>query len=151
MFGKPPTRYSRESLTGKLRAGELDAGYGRMACGVYLVPGRVLLGDTSCKPTNDTLLLDVASLSIRIETAGGINILCKLIPRNITIPTKTSEILFSLTPLSLCMGSTPVFEFSAADGHLILHTQVWVPWSILSHQAYLPWSKSAYAGMIIGL
>ena len=54
------------------------------------VQAAILSGDTSNKSTNEILLLDVAALSLGIETAGGM--MTKLIPRNTTIPTKKSEV-----------------------------------------------------------
>ncbi|KAK3321224.1 heat shock protein [Cercophora scortea] len=54
------------------------------------VQAAILSGDTTSKSTSEILLLDVAPLSLGIETAGGM--MTKLIPRNTTIPTKKSEV-----------------------------------------------------------
>jgi L1 cell adhesion molecule like protein len=54
------------------------------------VQAAILSGDTSSKGTSEILLLDVAPLSLGIETAGGI--MTPLINRNTTIPTKKSEV-----------------------------------------------------------
>jgi L1 cell adhesion molecule like protein len=54
------------------------------------VQAAILSGDTSSKSTNEILLLDVAPLSVGIETAGGV--MTPLIKRNTTIPAKKSEV-----------------------------------------------------------
>ncbi|CAI2189215.1 5617_t:CDS:2, partial [Funneliformis geosporum] len=60
-----------------------------MACGAA-IQAAILSGDTSEK-TQNLLLLNVAALSLGIETSGGV--MKPLIKRNTTIPTKKSEII----------------------------------------------------------
>ena len=56
------------------------------------IQAAVLAGDTS---TGDIVLLDVTSLSLGIETMGGV--MTKMIEKNTTIPTKKTEIFSTAT------------------------------------------------------
>jgi len=66
-----------------------------------------VLGGSSCSETSDILLLDVAPLSLGIETAGGV--MTVLIKRNTTIPCKKEQV-FSTYADNQPAATVQVFE-----------------------------------------
>ena len=73
-----------------------------------MLQAAILSGETHEK-VSDLLLLDVAPLSMGIETAGGI--MTTLIPRNTTIPAKKQEVGLTLCAVTWPWVSKALYTF----------------------------------------